>query len=116
MDFDAFEGELLNLSSPQDRDRWPDSPPAVIATQPTNAQQSDDSDSDGSGEEDGLYAETSPSELIDDCSEGSFGDEEQVIVAADQYLWKIDHSKGDHKFKGVLVCGRRCAQASAHSD
>lgn len=110
MDFDAFEDELLNLSPPRDIDRWPDSPPAVIATQPTDAQQSDDSDGDGSdgdgfGEDDGPYAETSPGKLRDDCSEGSFGDEEQVIVAADQYSWKIDHSKGDHKFKGVLVYG-----------
>lgn len=103
MDFDAFEDELLNLSPPQDIDLWPDSPPAVIATQPTDAQQSEDSDDDGSGEEDGLYGEAAPGELRDDCSEGSFGDEEQVIVAADQYSWKIDHSKGDHKFKGVFV-------------
>lgn len=86
MDFDACENELLNLSSPQDIDRWPDSPPAVIATQPMNAQQSEDSDGDGSREEDGLYAETSPGELRDDCSKGTFGDEEQVIVVADQYL------------------------------
>jgi hypothetical protein len=25
-------------------------------------------------------------------------------VAAEQYSWKIDHAKGDHKFKRVLVC------------
>jgi hypothetical protein len=34
--------------------------------------------------------------------EGSFGDVEQVVVAADQYSWKIDHARGDHKMKGML--------------
>ena len=83
MDFNAFEDELLNLSSPQDIDRWPDLLPAAIPTQLTDTQQSDDSNSDRSRAEDGLYAETSPGELRDNCSEGSFRDKEQVIVAAD---------------------------------
>lgn len=104
MDFDAFDDELLNLSPLQDTDLWPNSPPAAIETQPTDAQQSDNSNDESSEDDDGLYGDASPGEPRDDCSEGSFGDEEQVIVAADQYSWKIDHSKGDHKFKGALVC------------
>ena len=116
MDFDAFDEELLNLSPPQDIDLWPSSPPAVIATQPTDTQQSANSDDDGSGDEDGLYGDASPGELRDDCSEGSFGDEEQVMVAADQYSWKIYHSKGDHKFKCVLVCSVLHAYTNANSD
>lgn len=101
MDSDAFDDALLNPSPLRDTELWPSSPPAAIATQPGNDQQSDDSLDDSSGDDDGLYGDASPSGLGDDCSEGSFGDEEQVVVAADQYSWKMDHSQGDHKFKGV---------------
>jgi hypothetical protein len=31
----------------------------------------------------------------------SFGDDEQVDVASESYSWKIDHSKGEHKLKGI---------------
>lgn len=116
MDFDAFDDEISNLSPPQYIDLWPNSPPAIIATQPTDAQQSTNSDDDGSEDDDGLCGDASPGEFRDDCSEGSFGDGEQVIVAADQYSWKIDHSKGDHKFRGVLVCSGLRVYANAHSD
>jgi hypothetical protein len=27
-----------------------------------------------------------------------------VVVASDQYSWKIEHARGDHKFKGALRC------------
>jgi hypothetical protein len=97
MDSDAFDEELLNPSPLRDTELWPSSPPA----EPRNEQQSDDSLDDGSGDDDGLYGDASLGGLGDDCSEDSFGDEEQVVVAADQYSWKMDHSKGDHKFKGV---------------
>jgi hypothetical protein len=123
MDSDAFDNELLNHSPLRDTDLWPSSPPAAIATESSNEQQSDnnvgaDSGDDDSldadsGDDDGLYSDASPGGPRDDCSEGSFGDEEQVVVAADQYLWKIDHSKGDHKLKGVLVCGGLHAYGSA---
>lgn len=117
MDFNAFDDELLNPSPFQDIDHlWPSSPPATVATQPRDEQPSDDSLNNSSEDDDGLYGDASPARLRDDCSEGSFGDEEQVVVAADQYSWKIDHSKGDYKFKGVLVCGRLRAYASANSD
>lgn len=116
MDLEAFNDELLDPSPAQDIDLWPSSPAAAIATPPRNEPQSDDSLDDGSGDDDGLYGDVSPGRLGDDCSEGSFGDEEQVVVAADQYSWKIDHAKGDHKFKGVLVCGRLRAYTSANRD
>ncbi len=44
----------------------------------------------------------------------------QLHLGADaanpQYSWKIDHSKGDHKFKCVLVCSGLCTYANANSD
>ena len=36
-----------------------------------------------------------------DPESGSFGDDEQVDVACESYSWKIDHSKGEHKLKGI---------------
>jgi hypothetical protein len=103
MDFEAFDDRWLNLSPVPDL--WPSSPPAATATQRTNAPQSDDGLDDDSGDDDdGLYGDASPGGLRDDCSESSFGNEEQVVVAAEQYSWKIDHAKGDHKFRGVLAC------------
>jgi hypothetical protein len=116
MDFDAFDDELLNPSPLRDTDLWLSSPPTAIATQLRNEQQSDDSIDDDSGDDDGLYGDASLDGLGDNCSEGSFGDEEHVVVAADQYSWKIDHSKGDHKFKGVLMCSGLRAYAGANSD
>lgn len=101
MDFDALDDEFLNLSPSPDIDIWPTSPPPIIATQPVDAQQRDDSDDDASEDDDGLYGDASPGETRDDGSEGSFGDDEQVVVAADQYSWKIEHSRGDHKLRGV---------------
>jgi hypothetical protein len=116
MDSDAFDEELLNPSPLRDTELWPSSPRTGIATQLGNEQPSDDSLDDGSGDDDGLYDDTSPGGLGDDYSEGSFGDGEQVVVAADQYSWKIDHSKGDHKFKCVSACGRLRAYTSGDSD
>jgi hypothetical protein len=109
MDFEAFDDEWLNLSPLPDL--WPSPSPAATATQLTNEPQSDDSLDDDSGDDDGLYGDASPGGLGDDCSESSFGDEEQVVVAAEQYSWKIDHAKGDHKFRGVLAC---CTSANSN--
>lgn len=54
-----------------------------------------------SDDEDGLYDANALHYLEDDDREGSFGDGEQVVVASDQYSWKINHARGDHKFKGA---------------
>ena len=117
MDINTFDDELLNLSPLRDADLWPSSPPpTAIATQLRIEQQNNDSTDDESGDDDGLYGDASPGEIRDDCSEGSFGDEEHVVVAADQYSWKIDHSKGDHRFRGMLVCGGLRAYAGANND
>ncbi|CAN9385396.1 unnamed protein product [Alternaria alternata] len=83
MDFEAFDDEWLNLSPLPDL--WPSPSPAATATQLTNEPQSDDSLDDDSGDDDGLYGDASLGGLGDDCSESSFGDEEQVVVAAEQY-------------------------------
>ncbi|PVH90186.1 hypothetical protein DM02DRAFT_683926, partial [Periconia macrospinosa] len=105
MDFDAFNEELSNPSLFYDiddyniDDLWLRSPPPATATQPINEQQSDGSLNDGSGDDDELYENTLACEIRDDGSEGTFGDEEHVLVASDQYSWKIDHAKGDHKIK-----------------
>ncbi|CAN9196024.1 unnamed protein product [Alternaria alternata] len=77
----------------------PSPSPAATATQLTNEPQSDDSLNDDSGDDDGLYGDASPGGLGDDCSESSFSDKEQVVVAAEQYSWKIDYAKGDYKFR-----------------
>lgn len=54
-----------------------------------------------SDDEDGLDDTIAPQHQVDHEDEGSFGDVEQVVVAADQYSWKIDHARGDHKMKGL---------------
>src|SRR5688572_7019152 len=93
VDFNAFDEELLNPSPLRDiDDLWPSSPPTATATQLINAQlineqQSDCSLDEGSGDDDGLYDDALASEIRDDCSEGTFGDEEHVLVASDQYSW-----------------------------
>jgi hypothetical protein len=108
MDFEAFDEEWVNLSPLSNL--WPSSPPAATATQRTNALQSDDGLDDDSGDDDGLYGDASPGGLRDDCSESSFGNEELVVVAAEQYSWKMDYAKGDYKFRGVLAC---CTSANS---
>ena len=101
MDLDAFDEELFNQSPLCDiDDLWPSSPPTATATQLINEQQSDGGLDEGSGDDDGLYDDASACEIRDDASESTFGDEEHVLVASDQYSWKIDHAKGDHKLKG----------------
>ncbi|CAN9215689.1 unnamed protein product [Alternaria alternata] len=80
---EAFDDELLNLSPLPDL--WPSSSPTATATQRTNAPQSDNGLDDDSGDDDGLYGDASPGGLRDDCSESSFGNKEQVVVAAEQY-------------------------------
>jgi hypothetical protein len=105
MDFDAFDDEILNLSPLGDIDLWPSSPPAATATQLVDEQQSDSSFDEGSADDDGHHDNAFLGELRDDCSEGSFGDGEHVFVASDQFSWKIDHAKGDHKLKGRRIYG-----------
>ena len=84
IDFEAFDDRWLNLSPVPDL--WLSSPPAATATQRTNAPQSDDGLDDDSGDDDdGLYGDASPGGLRDDCSESSFSNKEQVVVAAEQY-------------------------------
>jgi hypothetical protein len=58
----------------------------------------DDDDDENEEDDDGLHAEN----LLSPLDDGSFGDEEEVDVAADSYAWKIDHTKGQHKLRGVL--------------
>jgi hypothetical protein len=102
MDFEPFNNEFLNQSPLPNL--WLSSPPAATAIPLTNEPESHDSLDDNSEDDDGLYDHASPGECRDDCSEGGFSDEEQVVEAAEQYCWKIDHGKGDHKFKGMFMC------------
>ena len=103
MDFKAFDDRQLNLSLVPNLQL--SSPPAATATQRTNAPQSDDSlDNDSRDDDDRLYSNASPGGLRDDCSESSFSNKEQVVVAAEQYSQKINYAKGDYKFRGVLAC------------
>ncbi|CAN9216863.1 unnamed protein product [Alternaria alternata] len=107
--YGARFGHKLNLSLLPDL--WPSPSPAATATQLTNELQSDDSLDDDSGDDDRLYGDASLGGLGDDCSESSFSDKEQVVVAAEQYSWKIDHAKGDYKFRdyGSRKAGSRAA-------
>ncbi|PVH90101.1 hypothetical protein DM02DRAFT_665532 [Periconia macrospinosa] len=86
IDFNAFNEELLNRSPLYDiDDLWLSSPPPAAATQPINEQQSDSSLNDGSRNNDKLYKGALAYKIRDDCSEGTFGDKEHVLVASDQY-------------------------------
>jgi hypothetical protein len=60
-----------------------------------------DSDFDrDSDNDDGLHYRRSIDDERD-LENVSFGDDEQVDVASESYSWKIDHSKGEHKLKGI---------------
>ncbi|PVH90419.1 hypothetical protein DM02DRAFT_734589 [Periconia macrospinosa] len=61
------------------------SPPPATATQPINKQQSDSSLNDGSKDDNKLYKNTLAYKIRDDSSEGTFGDEEHMLIASDQY-------------------------------
>ena len=64
-----------------------------------------DSESDNEDGEDGLFNTEAVAEpAIDD--DGSFGDEERVDIADDSYSWKIDHTKGEHKLRGIPISSR----------
>lgn len=66
-----------------------------------------DSDADReSDDEDGLYHEEPFGGAEQEFEDGSFGDEEEVVVASDSYSWRIDHSKGEHKLNGKKAWAR----------
>jgi hypothetical protein len=102
MDSEAFNNEFLSPSPRPDLSL--SLAPAATATQLTNEPLSDDGLDENSGDDDGLYGDTSLGEFEGEISESGFGEGEEVVVASEQYSWKIDHAKGDHKFKRVLVC------------
>lgn len=53
---------------------------------------------DGPAPDDDELVSTPP-----ESEDGNFGDDELVEVAADSYTWKVDHSKGDHKLRGLFT-------------
>lgn len=70
------------------------------SSQPANFQgRVDEDENEAEDDDDGLYTDTLPPSLDD----GSFGDDEEVDVAVDAQSWKIDHSKGQHKLRGVSL-------------
>jgi hypothetical protein len=97
-DFDeGFDFSLINSDN-----LFPDSLTASPAREPILEQNSDSSSHEASDDEDGLDDRVALQHVEDNCNEGSFGDGEQVVVASDQYSWKIEHARGDHKFKGAF--------------
>ncbi|KAH7334190.1 hypothetical protein BKA66DRAFT_480077 [Pyrenochaeta sp. MPI-SDFR-AT-0127] len=98
MSFEEYD-EFLNFSPNFDSNGYSCSPSATIKRHAISEQGDADTSNEASGDEDGLNDDGPSCHIEDDFSEGSFGDEEQVVVASDQYSWKIDHAKGDHKFK-----------------
>jgi hypothetical protein len=75
-----------------------------------------DIDSDGdSDNEDGLHGGVTAADHALEDEDGSFGDNEHVVVGAKQHSWKIDHATGDHKLKGMFLSSawlRRIARRS----
>jgi hypothetical protein len=104
MDMHDFNEEFLNFSPIHSDNLFPDSLPTSPAREPLLEQHSDGGTHKTSDDEDGLDDPVGLQHLEDDCSEGSFSDGEQVVVASDQYSWKIDHASGDHKFNSTLRC------------
>jgi hypothetical protein len=102
MDIQDFNEDFLDFSPINSDNLFSDLLPASPAREPLVEQHSDGSTHGTSDDEDGLDDPVALQHLEDDCSEGSFGDGEQVVVASDQYSWKIDHASGDHKFNGTL--------------
>ena len=101
MDVDDFETTFLGFSPIDRGDLFSDSPVASPARSlaleqydDSNPPNSSDDDEDGLGDYVGHAA--------DDWEEGSFGDNEQVVVASNYYSWTIDHARGDHKLRGAL--------------
>lgn len=57
----------------------------------------EDEEESNSDHEDGLFdPETEPE---DDVDNGSFGDQTSVELGSDAHLWKIDHSRGEHRLR-----------------
>jgi hypothetical protein len=54
------------------------------------------SDSD----EDGLYSEDALSDMDESATCGDDDASDAAFVGVDEYRWKIDHSKGEYKWKG----------------
>ncbi|KAF2133086.1 hypothetical protein P153DRAFT_394009 [Dothidotthia symphoricarpi CBS 119687] len=98
MDFGDFDEQFLNFSPVDDSHLWPNSPSITLEKQAVPYLEVDGSSDEASEEEDSLHDDAASRHPEDDC-DGSFGDEEQIVVALDQYSWKIDHAKGDHKFQ-----------------
>ncbi|KAK7177727.1 hypothetical protein PSPO01_16225 [Paraphaeosphaeria sporulosa] len=101
-DLDGFETTFVGFSPIDCADLVPNSPVASPAWSPpleehsdSNSPNSSDDDEDGLGDHVGHVA--------DDWEEGSFGDDEQVVVASDHYSWTIDHARGDHKLRGLYA-------------
>jgi hypothetical protein len=52
--------------------------------------------------EDKLYTDVTLQHLEDNNNEGSFSSDKEVVIASNQYLWKINYARGDYKFKGTF--------------
>lgn len=102
MNFDELDDDFLNFSPIHSDNLFPASLPASPAGNSIHEQDGDGELYESSDNEDA----TAVQHLEDDSDDGSFGDGEQVAVASDQYSWKINHTRGDHKFKGALRCIR----------
>jgi hypothetical protein len=108
MDSDDLEDDFLNFSPITVDDVFPESLPA---SEVGNSVREQDGASETTDDEIRLDDTIVDQHQDYDANEGSFGDDEQVVVASDQYSWKIDHARGDHKFKGRLkhICGHASA-------
>lgn len=51
-------------------------------------------------DDDGLHQPESDTYSF--AEEGSFGNDEEVDIGADAYVWKIDHHKSHHRLGGML--------------
>jgi hypothetical protein len=86
LDSDLDFEEFLHSQSPKNT-------PNLTHDDKDEHEENDDNNDDN---DDGLHAE----ELLSLLDDGSFGDDEEVDVAADLHTWKINHNKGQHKLRG----------------
>jgi hypothetical protein len=104
MENEFFDNALLTYSPPQDETPLPSSPPTNGSVRESVLSVSYDGDLDGASEdEDGLNVGRALLDFASDYGDDGFSDE-QVAVASEQYSWKINHAKGDHKLKGTFEC------------
>jgi hypothetical protein len=83
IDFDSFEEAILNFSPIRDSNALPDLSTASLGMNVILKKKDNSSCAESSEDEDRICYNVNTKEFKEDYNEGSFGDEEEVIVAFD---------------------------------